>query len=57
MAAAGVPMRTLHEWMGQRDLSTTQIYADYASSAHEAAFVEEAFGGGNGRHTAVGTYC
>jgi integrase len=30
MAAAGVPMRTLQEWMGHRDLKTTLIYADYA---------------------------
>jgi integrase len=45
MAGAGVPMRTLQEWMGHRDRATTQIYADYAPSAHEAAFVEAAFGG------------
>lgn len=43
MAAAGVPMRTLQEWMGHRDLATTQRYADYAPSAHEAAFVAAAF--------------
>ncbi|MGB7159803.1 MAG: site-specific integrase, partial [Tepidisphaeraceae bacterium] len=34
-AAAGVPMRTLQEWMGHRDLTTTQRYADYAPSPHE----------------------
>jgi integrase len=45
MAGAGVPMRTLQEWMGHRDIATTQRYADYAPSAHEAAFVEAAFGG------------
>jgi integrase len=28
MAAAGVPMRTLQEWMGHRDIQTTQRYAD-----------------------------
>lgn len=44
MAAAGVPMRTLQEWMGHRDIETTQRYADYAPSAHEAAFVAAAFG-------------
>jgi integrase len=44
MAGAGVPMRTLQEWMGHRDIETTQRYADYAPSAHEAAFVEAAFG-------------
>ena len=30
---AGVPMRTLQEWMGHRDFKTTLIYADYAPSA------------------------
>jgi integrase len=28
MAAAGVPLRTLQEWMGHRDYKTTLIYAD-----------------------------
>ena len=46
MAAAGVPMRTLQEWMGHRDYKTTLIYADYAPSAHERELVERAFGGG-----------
>jgi integrase len=57
MAAAGVPMRTLQEWMGHRDFKTTLIYADYAPSAHERAMVESAFapsaplglGSGHGR--------
>ena len=43
MAAAGVPMRTLREWMGHRDYQTTLRYADYAPSLHEAALVEAAF--------------
>lgn len=43
MAAAGVPMRTLQEWMGHRDIATTQRYADYAPSAQEAAYVAAAF--------------
>jgi integrase len=43
MAGAGVPMRTLQEWMGHRDIKTTMIYADYAPSEHEAAWVEQAF--------------
>ena len=38
-AAAGTPLRTLQEWMGHRDAKTTQIYADYAPSAHEGALV------------------
>jgi integrase len=45
MAGAGVPMRTLQEWMGHRDIETTQRYADYAPSPHEAAMVEAAFSG------------
>lgn len=43
MAAAGVPMRTLQEWMGHRDLKTTMIYADYAPSDQEHELVERAF--------------
>jgi len=43
MAAAGVPLRTLQEWMGHRDFKTTLIYADYQPSPHEAEYVERAF--------------
>jgi integrase len=43
MAAAGVPMRTVQEWMGHADFKTTQIYADYAPAANEAALVDAAF--------------
>ena len=43
MAAAGVAPRRLQEWMGHRHLSTTQLYADYAPSPHEAAMVARAF--------------
>lgn len=43
MAAAGVPMRTLQEWMGHRDFKTTLIYADYAPGAKEAEWAEAAF--------------
>jgi integrase len=43
MAAAGVPMRTLQEWMGHRDIKTTLIYADYSPSERESAIVEAAF--------------
>jgi integrase len=42
MASDGVPMRTLQEWMGHRDLQTTLIYADYAASPHETAMLERA---------------
>ena len=46
MAAAGVPMRTLQEWMGHRNLATTEIYADYAPDpAYGAAFAERMFTG------------
>jgi integrase len=48
MAAAGVPMRTLQEWMGHRDIATTLIYADYSPSEHEAEWVERAFSSSNG---------
>jgi integrase len=45
MAAAGVPLRTLQEWMGHRDFKTTLIYADYQPSAHEGELAERAFAG------------
>jgi integrase len=45
MAAVGVPMRTLQEWMGHRDFTTTLIYADFAPDpSGGAAFAEQAFG-------------
>ena len=44
MAAAGVPLRTLQEWMGHRDFTTTLVYADYQPSSQEAELVERAFG-------------
>jgi integrase len=44
MAAAGVPMRALQEFMGHRDFKTTLIYTDYAPSAGERELVELAFG-------------
>jgi Phage integrase family len=45
MAAVGVPMRTLQEWMGHRDHTTTLIYADFAADpTGGAAFAERAFG-------------
>lgn len=47
MAAAGVPLRTIQEWMGHRDSKTTLIYADYAPSEHEAEWIAQAFAGAN----------
>jgi len=43
MAAAGVPMRTLQEWLGHRDFKTTMIYADYQPAEAEAGLVNAAF--------------
>jgi integrase len=44
MAAVGVPLRTLQEWMGHRDHTTTQRYADYAPDpTGAAALVARAF--------------
>ncbi len=48
MAAAGVPMRTLQEWLDHRDVKTTLIYADNAPSELEREFVDRAFGGSVG---------
>jgi site-specific recombinase XerD len=43
MAAAGVPMRKLPEWMGHADIKTTLIYAHYAPNPYETAMVNAAF--------------
>jgi integrase len=43
MAAAGVPMRTLQEWMGHKHISTTERYADYAPRATEGEMISKAF--------------
>jgi len=43
MAAAGVPIRTLQEWMGHCDHATTLRYADYAPSPHEDEMVAGAW--------------
>jgi integrase len=55
MAAAGVPMRTLQEWMGHRDFKTTLIYADYAPSAGESELIERAFAAGTNPGTKLST--
>lgn len=50
MAATGeVSMRTLQEWMGHRDLATTQIYADYSPSGTEGEVIARAFARGSNR--------
>jgi integrase len=43
IAAAGVPMRVLQEWMGHRDFRTTLIYADYEPGDEESGIVDAAF--------------
>jgi integrase len=49
MAAAGVPMRTLQEWMGHRHISTTERYADYAPRASEGELISAAFAPARGQ--------
>ncbi len=44
LAAAGLPLRTIQEYMGHADLKTTQIYMHYAPSAREVQAINEAFG-------------
>ena len=44
LAASGVPLRALQEFLGHADLKTTQIYAHYARSAWELDMVDDAFG-------------
>jgi integrase len=46
LAAKGVPMRTIQEWMGHRDIQTTQRYADYCPNPGERDIVEAAFARG-----------
>jgi integrase len=43
MAAAGVPLRTIQQWMGYADSKTTQVYADYQPSEHEVELIDRAF--------------
>jgi integrase len=43
MGGAGVPLRTIQHWMGHADATTTQVYAHYQPSEHEADAVDRAF--------------
>jgi len=43
LAATGVPLRTIQEFMGHADTKTTQIYVHYARSEHEIELVDDAF--------------
>ncbi|HEV2773822.1 MAG TPA: site-specific integrase [Thermoleophilaceae bacterium] len=49
LAAAGVPLRAIQEWMGHADAKTTEVYRHYAPDTTRGAdLVEGAFGrGGN----------
>lgn len=51
MAAQGVPMRTLKEWMGHKDIATTMRYAHYSPNPHERALVSAAFDRGTNSGT------
>lgn len=44
LAAAGVPLVKLKEWLGHEDIATTQIYMDYQPSDQDAVLIERAFG-------------
>ncbi len=55
MAAAGAPLRAIHEWMGHADGKTTEIYSHYAPDAtNGVAFVERAFGAAGGGNASGG---
>jgi integrase len=43
LAASGVPLRTIQEFLGHADLKTTQVYAHYARSEAELEQVNAAF--------------
>lgn len=43
MAAAGVPLRTIQEWMGHENISTTERYASFLPRHEDAAKVSAAF--------------
>lgn len=43
LAAEGVPIRDIQEWMGHEDIRTTQIYAAYEPRKHEAKVAGESF--------------
>ena len=43
MAAQGVPLRKLQDWLGHADIKTTQVYMHYAPDEHEVALVNRGF--------------
>ncbi len=44
LAAAGVPLVKIQEWMGHENAETTQIYVDFQPSEQDGKLVERAFG-------------
>jgi site-specific recombinase XerD len=46
-AGAGIPLRTIQQWMGHESISTTEIYASFMPGHEDAAVVSRAFGGGS----------
>lgn len=42
-ASAGVPLRTIQEWMGHESISTTEIYTSFMPPHQDAALVSRAF--------------
>jgi integrase len=42
-AAAGVPLRTIQEWMGHESITTTERYASHMPRDRDAALVSAAF--------------
>ena len=44
LAASGVPLVKLQEWLGHADVATTQIYVDFQPAAEDSRLIERAFG-------------
>jgi site-specific recombinase XerD len=44
-ARAGIPIRTLQQWMGHARISTTEKYARFAKDQKEVEMIENAFAG------------
>jgi integrase len=42
-ASAGVPLRTIQEWMGHESITTTEIYSSFMPRDQDAALVSQAF--------------